>query len=288
MRENKSAVTSTSWGDGSRLLAAAVQGRAEVWDVRSGELVFAADAAADGGDVALSADGRRLALCVAGVRHAPLSLPEEQTLWDVRTRRPLPGLPVPYDAHVARSVRTLAPVRQNGTPVVYAILSGNQSELIDLTRGQRIVGLPNGPSAMAIRPDGKLLAVRRRGTGAVTALAFSADGKTLATGDELGRVRLWDVESRKALGTALLGSGDDITGLAFGHDGRTLRSQGRNTPLQEHRVAPEDVAAALCSRLGGGLDRREWRERIPEAPYRRACAPTAGPGPHSGPVGPGP
>lgn len=560
VRENKSAVTSTSWGDGSRLLAAAVQGRAEVWDVPTRSLVLAADAADDGFDVALSADGRRLALCAPGggveiwdvtqrkrvtapdphllrlpggacprgtlhfspdggklalklatgirligldaeadnsgaeipardvtelsfsadgtflaalrkdavllwrtddhgktslvfsqplpnemptdirfdaaegklrylragslsvatialgqamqtpwsrlpadpvytspdgahtitmrregadhvfeqrpvtegaagpgVRLPPLSLPQvppegltdlargtfspdgslfayslrdaQDTavrLWDVRGRRALPDLPVPAGA---RAVLALEPVLQDGKPVVYAILAGDSSTLWDLTRRQRIAEFPGGPSAMAVRPDGKLLVL---GDGAVvmlpegavlrptsqrelgsalafstdgslfalsdgvgrvtllngvltqrlgvlsdglptaagepapvTALAFSHDGTTLATGDELGRIRLWDVESRKALGTTLLGPGDEVTRLTFGPDDRTLRSQSRYTPPLAHPIAPEDVAAALCSRLGGGLDRIHWRDHIREAPYRETCPRTA-------------
>lgn len=559
VREGKSEVASTSWGDGSRLLAAAVRGRAEVWDVRSKKLVFAADSDEDGNSVALSPDGRRLALCATGgvvqiwdvaqrkkltapdpyllripggacpagmlhfspdgrqlalklaagvqlidleadadrsreliaardvtdisfsadgvflaglrkdavllwrtdehgriplvfsqlllnempsnirfdaaegklrylragtlsvatislgrasrtpwarfasdpvyaspdgahtitmrregkdhtfeqrpltgsspgpgVRLPPLSLPEEPPegigdlaqgtfssdgtlfaygwgdaqhsavrLWDVRGQRSLPDLPVPYDGINARAVGALAPVRRNGATAVYAVLSGDMSVLVDLASGQEILHFPNGPSTMAVRPDGKVLvlaggtvvrlpegrveraATQRElglalafsgdgrlfaladGVGRVTlwdgdltqrlgvlsdglpsaagepvpitALAFSPDGSTLATGDELGRIRLWDVESRKALGAALLGPGDEIRNLAFGHDGRTLRSQGRNTLPLEHSIAPEDVVAALCSRLGGGLDRGQWQDRIREVPYRETC-----------------
>ncbi|MCP3757974.1 WD40 repeat domain-containing protein [Streptomyces sp. TBY4] len=559
VRENASEVTSTSWGDGSRLLAAAVRGRAEVWDVRSRKLVFAADAAENGDAVALSPDGGRLALCasggavevwdvarrekvtapdphllripggacpagtlhfgpdgrmlalkltagvqlidleagagrsrdliaardvtdisfssdgafLAGLRkdavllwrtddhrgnalvfsrllpnempsnvrfdaaegklrylragtlgvatialgqalrtpwarfsadpvyagpdgthtitmrregkehsfeqrpvggsapgpgvrlpsvRLPAAPPEGVTdlalgafssdgtlfaygprdaqgsvirLWDVRGQRALPVEPVPYDAIVARTVSALAPVRRNGTTAVYAILSGDLSILVELTSGQQIADFPNGPSTMAVRPDGKLLvlgggtvvrlpegrvertasqrelglALAFSGDGRffaiadgvgrvtlwdgdltqrlgvlddglpsaagepvpITALGFSPDGGTLATGDGLGRIRLWDVESRKALGTALLGPGDEVRDLAFGRDGLTLRSQGRNTPPLQHSIAPEDVAAALCSRLGGGLDRAQWRTRIREAAYRETC-----------------
>lgn len=111
----------------------------------------------------------------------------------------------------------------------------------------------------------------------VTALAFSPDGRDLATGDERGRIHLWDVLSRKALGTSLAGPGDKVTHLAFALAGRTLHSQGRHTPPLEHRIAPEDVAAALCSRLGSGLDRLQWRVRIPDVPYRKTCDQQDGP-----------
>ena len=52
--------------------------------------------------------------------------------------------------------------------------------------------------------------------GAVTALAFSPDGQTLATGTNTGRVRYWDTASGEAQGEAFnAGLGSSITDLSF-------------------------------------------------------------------------
>ncbi|MGC0334699.1 WD40 repeat protein [Streptomyces sp. SAI-170] len=105
----------------------------------------------------------------------------------------------------------------------------------------------------------------------ITALAFSADGTTLATGDDRGDVRLWDTGSLQALGDSLPTPGDAVTALTFAHNGTTLHSKGEHTPARTHPLTPEALLPELCDRFGGGLSPREWRARIPDVPYRATC-----------------
>lgn len=59
----------------------------------------------------------------------------------------------------------------------------------------------------------------------VDAVAFSPDGRWLATGDRDSRVNLWDAKTGRYLDT-LWGHTDQVTRLAFSKDGRRLASAG--------------------------------------------------------------
>ncbi|MEE6178713.1 nSTAND1 domain-containing NTPase [Mycobacterium sp. 050134] len=118
-------------------------------------------------------------------------------LWDARTRQPL-GEPLrlgPYDA--------LRPIVYNReTHRIAARVSADEVRQWDVET-MREVSQP----------------VTRAGS--VIAIEYSADGRTLATGDFDGTIQLWDADTGKAMGPPMTGTAM-VVSMAFSADKHTL------------------------------------------------------------------
>jgi WD40 repeat protein/serine/threonine protein kinase len=98
---------------------------------------------------------------------------------------------------------------------------------------------------------GQLVRGWNGGVGTVASLAFSPDGRWLASGHLTLRdnVRIWDVVDGHLLRT-LSGRNDRVRSVAFAPDGRTLASAGgyEHQPGEDWAIHVWDVAAGTCLR----------------------------------------
>jgi RNA polymerase sigma factor (sigma-70 family) len=199
--------------DGKTLVAGSTLGRVQLFDVASGKELHPFDEHTAGlADMALSPDGKFLA--TAGADHTI-------RLWDVttgRTTRVLSGHSKGvYSVHFSPDGRSLVSGSGDGTVRLWDVATGQERKLTDAH---------DWYSRAAFAPDGKLLASAGADSnvrlwdpatarelaqleghaGYIVGLAFSPDGKWLATTGEpyLGEngiradrtVRLWDVAKR--------------------------------------------------------------------------------------------
>ena len=99
------------------------------------------------------------------------------------------------------------------------------------------------PASPLWAQEPKLRATLRGHTQAVVAVAYSPDGKTLASASYDGTLKLWDVAGGKERAT-LKGHTDAVLCVAFSPDGKALASAGYDTTVRLWDPAIHELAPA--------------------------------------------
>ena len=120
-------------------------------------------------------------------------------------------------------------------------------------------------------PDGEPLRGGGGGGRAVLHLAWSPDGKTLASAANDRQILLWDVARRDAFAGPLLGHEEPLTGLFFDLDGRTLHSVGIDGVLWRWDVDPASWRERACALARRGLTTEERRRYLPDSDLPEIC-----------------
>ncbi|MBI1918524.1 MAG: WD40 repeat domain-containing protein, partial [Planctomycetes bacterium] len=197
-REPPAAVDVSFSSDGKRIASAASDNSVRLWDAKQARLLNQVRHPNLVTCVCFNPSGKQLATgdAVGGVR-----------TWDVA------DVDKPKEI---RSFKGLGAAARAGRGVL-AVAFGAE--------GKRLAAAADRTVKVWDAETGKELLSLEGHEGELRALAFSVDGKLLATGGDDEAARLWDAESGKLLWT-LEGHAGPVTGLAFSPDGRRLATVG--------------------------------------------------------------
>jgi WD40 repeat protein/transcriptional regulator with XRE-family HTH domain len=218
--------------DGRLLATAGLKGGVKVWNIATGALTMQVMHESAAGYLRFTPDGKYL---VSG------SVDHTARVWDLASgtevRRMTADSPL-YELDISPDGRLLA----GG--------DDHDARVWDLATGTRLLLLPH--------PTG------------VNGVAFSADGKYLATAAKDGVARVWLVSTGKQV--AGMAHDKSLNGLAFSPDGNFLATASADQTVRLWTPLLADPIGAACAHVIANLTPAEWEQYLPGEAYHKTCA----------------
>ncbi|MFC6083622.1 nSTAND1 domain-containing NTPase [Sphaerisporangium aureirubrum] len=254
--------------DGQTLATGSHDGTVQLWEINTGKPIGALLTGHAQGliSMAFSPDGQMLA--TGGFDGKFPVFDGMVRLWEVKTRKFVGDLRAfPPDGISAVAFSPDGQMLATGSTGTAQLWNVKTRTLI----GVPLTGHAGQVSLVAFSPDGQALAtvdngplgdgmvrlweVKTRtpidapfvGRTGVSTVAFSRDGRTLATGSRDGTAQLWNAKTRAPLGAPLLGRIDAVDSVAFTPDDQTLAVGSRDGAVQLWNVKTATPTTTLIA-----------------------------------------
>jgi ketosteroid isomerase-like protein len=176
--------------------------------------------------------------------------------------------------NLAEERRQIAAARQISAQAELLIVQqANLLERSVLLAVESMQRLPSLEADQALRNGLSLLprsVAQLRHNANVLAVAFSPDGRWLATGSYDGLARVWEVTTGQEV--ARLVHEDVVWALAFSPDGQWLATGSEDGTARVFLWRSPDLIAEACPRLTRKLTLNECHQYLHNEPYRKTCS----------------
>jgi hypothetical protein len=164
----------------------------------------------------------------------------------------------------ARSLIAEAQLQVRDGDLNLAALLALEAQRYEPEAAARLLG---GEIPTNLSPAASSTAVLGEHGSSVLSVAWSPDGRTLASGSDDSTIKLWDVERGELLQT-LQGHGDWVLSVAWSPDGRTLASGSADSTI---KLWDEWVWRDRCTWVYANLTPDQWLQFVGRSIYRATC-----------------